>query len=70
MPSPIEETYLGDGLYASFDGFQVCLRAPRLGGDHKVYLEPTVLRDFIRYVVKHVGAGDMAVLYREHKHDA
>jgi hypothetical protein len=23
------ETYLGDGLYASFDGWQVKLRAPR-----------------------------------------
>jgi hypothetical protein len=28
------ETYLGDGLYASFDGWQVKLRAPRDGGDH------------------------------------
>jgi hypothetical protein len=35
----VHETYLGDGLYASWDGLQVRLRAPRDGGDHVVYLE-------------------------------
>ena len=35
------ETYLGDGLYASFDGYQIKLRAPRLDGDHWVALEPS-----------------------------
>ena len=34
-----QETYLGDGLYASFDGWQVKLRAPRENGDHVVFLE-------------------------------
>jgi hypothetical protein len=33
------ETYLGDGLYCSWDGWQVKLRAPREGGDHVVFLE-------------------------------
>lgn len=28
------EVYLGDGLYASHDGYQIKLRAPREGGDH------------------------------------
>jgi hypothetical protein len=32
----VHETYLGDGLYASWDGLQVRLRAPRDGGDHVV----------------------------------
>lgn len=36
------ETYLGDGLYASFDGYQIVLRAPRAQGDHYVALEPKV----------------------------
>lgn len=45
-----EEHYLGDGLYASHDGFQVCLRAPRGDLDHVVYLEPQVLAAFLRYV--------------------
>lgn len=44
------ETYLGDGLYASFDGYQFVLRAPREGGDHFVALEPTVLAGFQRFV--------------------
>ena len=44
------EEYLGDGLYASFDGFQFWLRAPRDGGDHEVALEPQVYRAFIGYV--------------------
>ena len=45
-----EETYLGDGLYASFDGYQFVLRAPRGEGDHFVALEPAVLAEFIKFV--------------------
>lgn len=45
-----EETYLGDGLYASFDGFSFVLRAPRADGDHFVALEPGVLRAFEEFV--------------------
>jgi hypothetical protein len=37
-----KETYLGDGLYASFDGYHFKLRAPRFGADHEVFLEPHV----------------------------
>ncbi len=44
------ETYLGDGLYASFDGFYVKLRAPRDGVDHWVALEPAVVRAFVRFM--------------------
>lgn len=44
------ETYLGDGLYVSFDGWQVCLRAPRIDGDHVVFLEPAVLTAFLTYI--------------------
>lgn len=43
------ETYLGDGLYVSFDGWQFCLRAPRLEGDHFVYLEPSVYEAFVKF---------------------
>ena len=45
-----KETYLGDGCYASFDGFQFCLRAPREDGNHFVYLEPGTLASFEKYV--------------------
>jgi hypothetical protein len=44
------ETYLGDGLYASFDGWQVILRAPREGADHVVALEPEVMTAFHHYL--------------------
>lgn len=46
----MKEEYLGDGLYASFDGEQICLRAPREGGDHYIYMEPSILRTFLAYV--------------------
>ena len=41
-----EEVYLGDGLYASFDGGMFKLRAPRADGDHWVTLDPDVLSAF------------------------
>jgi hypothetical protein len=41
-PQAPNERYLGDGLYASFDGFYIKLRSPRDGNDHVVYLEPGV----------------------------
>ena len=44
------ETYLGDGLYVSFDGWQIVLRAPRQEGDHWVALEPQVYGNLIDYV--------------------
>lgn len=51
MRYPNETVYLGDGLYAEFDGWQIELYAS--DGIHKtnqVYLEPTVLAAFNRYV--------------------
>jgi hypothetical protein len=46
----VTERYLGDGLYASWDGFQVKLRAPRDGGDHEIYLEPGVFNEFVLFI--------------------
>jgi hypothetical protein len=43
------EVYVGDGLYASFDGFMITLRAPREGGDHWIGLEPDVWRSLVSY---------------------
>ena len=43
------ERYLGDGLYASFDGYQIILRAPRSNGDHWVGLEPQVFDALINF---------------------
>jgi hypothetical protein len=44
------ETYLGDGLYVSFDGWQIRLRAPRENGDHEVYLDATTLQAFLEFL--------------------
>ena len=46
------ETYLGDALYASFDGWYVVLRALRDDGNYWITLEPAVLSAFIDYVEK------------------
>jgi hypothetical protein len=46
-----EDRYLGDGLYAKFDGYQVELYSSN--GIHKtnqVFLEPSVIDAFERYL--------------------
>jgi hypothetical protein len=45
-----KETYLGDGLYASHDGYQLKLRAPREHGDHEVYLEPPAWAALLKFM--------------------
>lgn len=47
---PRTETYLGDGLYAAFDGWSVVLRAPREGGDHWVGLEPQIWQQLVAWI--------------------
>jgi len=44
---PIE--YLGDGVYASFDGYQVWLHVGRHDSPPVVALEPAVLRALVEY---------------------
>jgi hypothetical protein len=45
-----EETYLGDRLYASFDGWMITLRAPCGHSDHWVGLEPDILSNFVQFI--------------------
>jgi hypothetical protein len=44
------EVYLGDGVYCSFDGWQIRLRAPREGGDHEVFLDQPTLEAFLKFL--------------------
>lgn len=44
--------YIGDGVYASFDGYQVWLRTERYGGIHAIALEPEVLSVLDEYVTR------------------
>ncbi len=46
----MSETYLGDGLYASFDGWQIKLRAPRGYEDHVVYLDEHAYSALLEFV--------------------
>jgi hypothetical protein len=56
-----EETYLGDGVYASFDGYLVWLRVTREGRDERVAIEPATFEALVSYVesihAKHREAG-------------
>lgn len=48
--SSYPETYLGDGVYASFDGYHVWLDTRMQETVHKIALEPDVLEALTRYV--------------------
>jgi len=48
MPLEPGETYLGDAVYASHDGFQIKLRTGD-GRNQVVYLDPDVYRALVRY---------------------
>lgn len=43
-----KETYLGDAVYASFDGFQIWLRTGD-GNDNRIALEPAVFKALVEY---------------------
>lgn len=42
------ETYLGDAVYASFDGYQIWLRTGD-GNDNRIALEPAVFSALLDY---------------------
>ena len=50
------ESYLADGVYISFDGHQIRLRAPRENGDHVIYLDFDVLVALEQYLSGVVAA--------------
>lgn len=43
-----DEVYLGDAVYASFDGWQICLRTGD-GNNQVIYLEPYVYASLVRF---------------------
>lgn len=46
------EEYIGDGVYASFDGFNIVLRVERNGKDETIYLEPVVFEALLIFAKK------------------
>lgn len=47
--------YLGDGVYAGHDGYQVWLTVDSHLNDELVALDPDVLRALVAYAVRHLG---------------
>jgi hypothetical protein len=44
-----DETHIGDGVYASHDGFCIWLRVERDGRDERIALEPAVLTALVEF---------------------
>ena len=48
MNEPKQE-YLGDGVYAKYDGYHIWLSVDRMGRTEQVALEPPVFAALLRY---------------------
>jgi hypothetical protein len=59
-----EPTYLGDGCYVTFDGFQFWLIANDPSSIERVALEPGVFEAFLQYAAQQMGA-KITVTYPE-----
>ncbi len=44
-----EDRYIGDGVYASFDGFGVALDLRGQDSTTRIYMEPDVFKQLIQY---------------------
>lgn len=49
MPRIIEDTYLGDGVYASWDGYHLWLDTRAQDPVNRIALEPAVLEQLDNY---------------------
>lgn len=47
--------YIGDGVYVSFDGWQLELSTDRMGNIEKIYLDDSTYGALLRYVAKIKG---------------
>lgn len=50
-----KEIYLGDGLYASYNGYSITLRAPREEGNHIVVLDYEIYANLAAFAKKSFG---------------
>lgn len=50
MSNEYEEVYIGDGVYARWDGFSVLLKTERDNGTHYIYLEPAHVERIVKLV--------------------
>lgn len=69
MTETKDKSYIGDGVYASFDGWQIWLETERgFGRIEKIALEPEVFRSLIAYA-KTVGWKVPTVSVRDDSHE-
>ena len=64
MPKEFEQVYIGDGVYARWDGMAVLLSTERDNGTHYIYLEPQhvenirkLMESEPRLAARHTGQG-------------
>ena len=58
MPA-VKKEYLGDGAYATFDGYALWITtSDGLRITNKICLEPEVLRDLVKYIKKVAETND------------
>jgi hypothetical protein len=51
MATETKKVYLGDGLYADFDGYHFVLTTENgITTSNTIYLEPEILNNFLKYV--------------------
>lgn len=48
------ETYIGDGVYASFDGWQIKLATDRGGEMHVIYLDADTFGNLLQFANREV----------------
>lgn len=53
---PEKATYLGDGVYATFDGYHIWLYTESESGVHEIALEPPVYQNLQAFASKFFGA--------------
>jgi hypothetical protein len=47
-----EPIYLGDGLYGTFDGHEICLRTERKNVPHFIFMDKYLLENFLKWIGK------------------
>jgi hypothetical protein len=55
---PGQPRYLGDGVYASFDGYQVWLHLTSHDSPRLIALEPSVMNSLLQYAREVFGPAD------------
>lgn len=61
----MEDRYLGDGVYASFDGFQIWLDLRGQGSPCRIALEPGAFRSLLQFSADIKAEQEQPVIHGE-----